>query len=308
MSSRAAPPHERKPEWIKVRFPAGDNFHRVKGLMRQYALHTVCEEAHCPNIGECFNRGTATFMILGDTCTRACGFCAVKSGRPTGLDEWEPERVAASVKLLGLRYVVITSVNRDDLPDGGAHIFAGCIERIRKEMPECAVEVLIPDFVGNWDALATVVRARPRVLNHNVETVPRLYPTVRFKARYERSLELLARVKTLDPAMLSKSGIMLGLGEERDEVRQVLRDLRAQGVDLLTIGQYLRPSAKHLPVRRYVPPEEFAEIGAEARALGFRHVESGPLVRSSYHADLQAGLPFKEIGAPDGLGPALERS
>lgn len=287
---------ERKPEWIRVRFPAGDNFHRVKGLMRRYNLHTVCEEAHCPNIGECFNRGTATFMILGDVCTRACGFCAVTSGRPTGLDELEPERLAASVKLLDLRYVVITSVNRDDLPDGGAHIFAGCIERIRAELPACAVEVLIPDFVGNWDALATVVRARPVVLNHNIETAPRLYPTVRFKARYERSLELLARVKQIDPAMLTKSGMMLGLGETREEVVQVLRDLRARGVDLITIGQYLRPSAKHLPVQRYVPPEEFAEIGAEARAMGFRHVESGPLVRSSYHADEQAGLPFREAG------------
>ncbi len=296
MTTPAALP-QRKPEWIKVRFPAGENFHRVMGLMRRYNLNTVCEEARCPNIGGCFNRGTATFMILGDVCTRACGFCAVASGRPTGLDELEPERLAASVKLLDLRYVVITSVNRDDLPDGGARIFAGCIERIRDELPDCAVEVLIPDFMGDAEALATVVRARPVVLNHNVETVPRLYPTVRFKARYERSLELLARVKTLDPAMLTKSGIMLGLGERRDEVMDVLRDLRRRGVDLITIGQYLRPSARHLPVRRYLPPEEFDEIGAEARAMGFRHVASGPLVRSSYHADEQAGLPFKKANA-----------
>jgi lipoic acid synthetase len=295
----SAMPRERKPEWIKVRFPAGDNFHRVKGLMRRYNLNTVCEEAHCPNIGECFNRGTATFMILGDTCTRACGFCAVTSGRPDAMDELEPERLAASVKLLSLRYVVITAVNRDDQPDGGAHIFARCIERIREDSPECAVEVLTPDFMGNWDALETVVRARPRVYNHNIETVPRLYPTVRFKARYERSLELLARVKAIDPDMLTKSGIMLGLGEEIDEVREVLSDLRAHEVDLVTIGQYLRPSDKHLPMRRYVRPEEFAALADDARALGFRHVESGPLVRSSYHADEQAGMPFKQFGAPE---------
>ncbi len=284
-------PRERKPEWIKVRFPAGENFHRVKSLMREYNLATVCEEAHCPNIGECFNRGTATFMILGDTCTRACGFCAVTSGRPAGLDELEPERLAASVRLLGLRYVVITSVNRDDLADGGAHIFARCIERIHEDSPGCAVEVLTPDFEGNWDAVATVVGAGPRVYNHNIETVPRLYPRVRFKASYDRSLELLRRVKAASPSMLTKSGMMLGLGETRDEISAVLRDWRASGVDLITIGQYLRPSPKHLPVERYLPPGEFAEIAAEARALGFRSVECGPLVRSSYHADAQAGLP-----------------
>ncbi len=284
-------PRERKPEWIKVRFPAGENFHRVKSLMRQYNLTTVCEEAHCPNIGECFNRGTATFMILGDTCTRACGFCAVTSGRPVGLDELEPERLAASVRLLGLRYVVITSVNRDDLADGGARIFARCIERIHEGSPGCAVEVLTPDFEGNWDAVATVVAAGPRVYNHNIETVPRLYPGVRFKASYDRSLELLRRVKAASPSMLTKSGMMLGLGETRDEISAVLRDWRANGVDLITIGQYLRPSPKHLPVERYLPPGEFAEIAAEARALGFRSVECGPLVRSSYHADAQAGLP-----------------
>ena len=285
------PLNGRKPEWIRVRFPAGDEYHRGKGLMRQYHLNTVCEEARCPNIGECFNRGTATFMILGDVCTRACGFCAVKSGRPTGLDLLEPERLAESVRLLGLRYVVITSVNRDDLPDGGAGIFAGCIERIRLDSPDCAVEVLTPDFQGNWDALATVVAARPTVYNHNIETVPRLYPTVRFKARYERSLELLSRVKEMDPAMRTKSGMMLGLGETRGEVRAVLADWREHGVDYVTIGQYLRPSAKHLSVVRYVPPEEFEEIGEEARTLGFLNVESGPLIRSSYHADKQAGLP-----------------
>ena len=282
---------EAKPPWLKVRFPAGERYGRIKGLLRQHQLHTVCEEAHCPNIGECFNAGTATFMILGDVCTRACGFCAVTSGRPQeGLDRLEPYRLAKAVRTLGLDYVVITSVNRDDQPDGGASIFAGCIRAIRRDKPRCRVEVLIPDFMGNWDALATVVQARPYVLNHNVETAPRLYGRVRPKARYERSLELLRRAKELEPSLLTKSGMMVGLGETQDELFDVMADLRSVGVDLITIGQYLRPSAKHLPVERYYPPEEFAPFVEKGRELGFRNVEAGPLVRSSYHAEKQAGL------------------
>jgi len=277
----------RLPEWLKVRFPAGERYGQIRGLLRGHELHTVCEEAHCPNIGECFNNGTATFMILGDTCTRSCGFCAVTSGRPQGLDLLEPYRLAATVDLLGLDYVVITSVNRDDQADGGAGIFAACIRAIRARRPHCRVEVLIPDFLGDREALAAVVEAKPFVLNHNIETVPRLYRRVRPKARYERSLALLAAVKEMDSAMLSKSGMMLGLGETREEVRQVLADLRSAGCDVVTIGQYLRPSQKHLPVERFVPPEEFAEIAAEGMQLGFRHIEAGPLVRSSYHAHKQ---------------------
>ena len=281
---------EAKPPWLKVRFPAGERYGRIKGLLRQHELHTVCEEAHCPNIGECFNAGTATFMILGDVCTRACGFCAVTSGRPQeGLDRLEPYRLAKAVRTLGLDYVVITSVNRDDQPDGGAGIFAGCIRAIRRDKPRCRVEVLIPDFMGNWDALATVVQARPYVLNHNVETAPRLYSRVRPKARYERSLELLRRAKELEPSLLTKSGMMVGLGETQDELFDVMADLRSVGVDLITIGQYLRPSEKHLPVERYYPPEEFAPFVEKGRELGFRNVEAGPLVRSSYHAEKQAG-------------------
>jgi lipoic acid synthetase len=274
-----------------VRFPAGERYQRTKSLLREHALHTVCEEARCPNIGECFNAGSATFMILGDVCTRSCGFCAVTSGRPErGLDWLEPLRVARTVRTLGLDYVVITSVNRDDQPDGGAAIFAGCINAIRRDGADVRVEVLIPDFMGNRDALATVVRARPFVLNHNVETAPRLYPRVRPKARYERSLELLRRAKELDPALLTKSGMMVGLGETGDEVFSVMRDLRAAGVDLLTIGQYLRPTAQHLPVERYWPPEEFAPFVALGRELGFANVEAGPLVRSSYRAHRQVGI------------------
>jgi lipoic acid synthetase len=287
----------RLPEWLKVRFPAGERYGQIRGLLRGQDLHTVCEEAHCPNIGECFNNGTATFMILGDTCTRSCGFCAVTSGRPQGLDLLEPYRLAATVDLLGLDYVVITSVNRDDQPDGGAGIFAACIRAIRARRPRCQVEVLIPDFLGDREALATVVEARPFVLNHNIETVPRLYRRVRPKARYERSLALLAAVKEMDAGMLSKSGMMLGLGETREEVRQVLADLRGAGCDVVTIGQYLRPSQKHLPVERFVPPEEFAEIAAEGMRLGFRHVEAGPLVRSSYHAHRQVGLHVRREGS-----------
>jgi lipoic acid synthetase len=280
--------HERKPEWIRARFPAGERFMEVKRLLRDQDLHTVCEEARCPNIGECFNAGTATFMILGDICTRACGFCDVTSGRPVGLDLLEPLRLARTVETLGLDYTVITSVNRDDLPDGGASIFAACIRAIRTRTPDVEVEVLIPDFEGNWDALRTVIDARPVVLNHNTETVPRLYPRVRPKARYERSLELIRRVKEIDPAMTTKSGVMVGLGETFEELVQTMTDLREHDCDLLTVGQYLRPSSKHLPVIRYWHPDEFAAIMEEGRRLGFQHVEAGPLVRSSYHAGEQS--------------------
>jgi lipoic acid synthetase len=279
---------DRKPPWFKVAFPSGERYGHIKDLMRHQALHTVCEEAHCPNIGECFNRGTATFMILGDTCTRSCGFCAVNSGRPGAVDRLEPYRLAGTVDSLGLDYAVITSVNRDDLPDGGAEIFAACIRAIRARRPGCGVEVLIPDFLGDADALRTVVEAGPAVLNHNTETVPRLYARVRPKGDYARTLELLRCVKDINPAMPSKSGLMLGLGETIAEVRQVLVDLRDVGVDLVTIGQYLRPSAKHLPVERYVAPGEFAALRTFGEAIGFARVESGPLVRSSYHADEQA--------------------
>lgn len=288
----AVRPEQRLPAWLKVRFPAGDRYHGVKALMREHGLHTVCEEARCPNIGECWNAGVATFMILGDVCTRACGFCAVTSGRPEPIDELEPLRLARAVELLGLDYCVITSVNRDDQPDGGADVFARCIRAVRYRCPRTRVEVLIPDFSGNWDALRTVVDARPFVLNHNVETVPRLYPRVRFKARYERSLELLARAKRLAPDMLTKSGLMVGLGETMDEVFAVMRDLRDAGVDIVTIGQYLRPTTKHLPVQRYYAPEEYEAFREEGRRLGIRHVEAGPLVRSSYHAERQT-LPLR---------------
>jgi lipoic acid synthetase len=278
-----------KPDWLKVRFPAGGNYERLRQLMRGQELHTVCEEARCPNIGDCWSRGTATFMILGDTCTRSCGFCAVKSGRPGALDYGEPARVALAVQRMGLRHAVITSVNRDDVPDGGAAIFADCIRKVRLLCPETTVEVLVPDFMGNWDALRTVVEARPEILNHNTETVPRLYGRVRPKARYERSLELLKRGKAMNPGILTKSGLMVGLGETRDELLQVFADLRRHDVDILTVGQYLKPDPHHLDVVRYWHPDEFADLKAEALAMGFRHVESGPLVRSSYHAEEQAG-------------------
>ena len=274
-----------KPPWLKVRFPGGDNYVRLKKLMRRSGLHTVCEEAHCPNIGECWDAGTATFMILGDTCTRACGFCAVKSGRPGALDNLEPMRVANAVREMGIAHAFVTSVNRDDQPDGGAGIFAETTRWIRRLSPETSVEVLIPDFLGDEDALATVCAAEPEILNHNTESVPRLYPRVRPKARYERSLGLLRRAKELDPGTITKSGVMVGLGETRDELLQVFADLARCGVEVLTVGQYLRPSAKHLPIDRYYAPSEFDELREEALALGFRHVESGPLVRSSYHAE-----------------------
>lgn len=278
-----------RPEWLKVRFPTGPGYGRVQDLMRSKELHTVCEEARCPNIGECWNRGTATFMILGDVCTRSCGFCAVTTGRPPGLDRGEPERVAMAVQRMGLRHAVITSVNRDELPDGGAAIFAETIRQVRRLSPGTTVELLIPDFKGDREALATVMDARPEILGHNVETVPRLYRKVRPQAIYERSLEVLQAAKEIAPGALTKSGLMLGLGETSDEVRAVFADLARHGVDLVTIGQYLRPTPQHLPIERYWSPEEFEELAAAARALGFRHVEAGPLVRSSYHAEEQAG-------------------
>ncbi len=278
---------ERKPPWLKVRFPGGPNYLRLKGLIREASLHTVCQEARCPNIGECWEVGTATFMILGDVCTRACAFCAVTSGRPQGLDVGEPLRVARVVRQLGLRHAVITSVNRDDLPDGGAAIFAAGIRAIRRHSPGTRVEVLIPDFQGDWEALATVVAAHPDILNHNLETVPRLYRRVRPKARYERSLGLLWRAKEMEPSLGTKSGLMVGLGETWEELLAVMADLVTVGCDILTVGQYLRPSAKHIPVHRYYQPDEFVDLAEAGRRLGIRHVEAGPLVRSSYHAERQ---------------------
>jgi len=280
-------PPDRKPPWLTVRFPGGENYIRLKRIMREGGLNTVCEEARCPNIGECWQAGTATFMILGDTCTRACGFCAVKSGRPGALDRLEPMRVARAVQQMGLTHAVVTSVNRDDEPDGGAGIFAETIRWIRRLSPGTSVEVLIPDFLGNWDALATVMAAQPEILNHNTESVPRLYRRVRPKARYERSLELLRRAKELDCGAITKSGLMVGLGETKHELLMVFADLIENGVDVLTVGQYLRPSAKHLPRVRYYHPDEFAALRDDALRLGFKHVESGPLVRSSYHAERQ---------------------
>jgi lipoyl synthase len=275
-----------RPAWIKARAPLGEGYERLHGLMRELGLHTVCEEARCPNVGECWNRGTATFMILGDVCTRACGFCAVKTGLPRlPPDPEEPRRVAEAVARMGLRHAVITSVNRDDQRDGGAFAFAACIREIRRRIPGCAVEVLIPDFKGEREALQIVVDARPDVLNHNTETVPRLYRHVRPGARFDRSLELLRRSK--DAGLLTKSGIMVGLGEEWEEVLDTVREIRSAGADVLTVGQYLRPSFNHLPVLRYYNPEEFDEIKRFALSLGYPHVESGPLVRSSYHADEQ---------------------
>jgi len=275
-----------RPEWIKARAPMGEEYERLRGVMRDLGLHTVCEEARCPNIGDCWNRGTATFMILGDVCTRACGFCAVKTGLPRlPPDPREATRVAEAAARMGLRHAVITSVNRDDQRDGGAGVFAACIQQIRDRVPGCTVEVLVPDFKGDAAALQVVIDAAPDVLNHNTETVPRLYRHVRPGARFERSLELLHRAKAA--GLLTKSGIMVGLGEEPEEVRETVRRIREAGTDILTVGQYLRPSADHLPIVRYYEPAEFAEIKRYAVGLGYRHVESGPLVRSSYHAEEQ---------------------
>ena len=277
----------RLPEWLKVKAPGSAGYLELRQIVKSEGLNTVCEEAHCPNIGECWDRGTATFMVLGDICTRACSYCAVKTGMPTTLDLQEPVRLAETVERLGLRYAVITSVDRDDLPDGGAFIFAQCIRQIRKRLPSCKVEVLIPDFEGNLDALAMVMEAKPDTLNHNIETVRRVFSRVRPKGDYDMSLELLANAKSLDGDTVTKSGMMVGLGESWDEILETMRDLRSVDCDLLTIGQYLRPSDKHAPLARWYTPGEFDELRREGEALGFRHVASGPLVRSSYHADEQ---------------------
>ncbi len=281
----AVPIDRQRPEWLKVRLPVGPQVEQLRRLMRAKSLHTVCEEARCPNMGECWSAGTATFMILGDTCTRSCGFCAVKTGRPLALDEAEPAHVGEAVARMGLGHAVVTSVNRDELADGGAAMFAATIREIRRRSPGTTVEVLIPDFRGVVEALDVVLAERPDILNHNVETVPRLYQRVRPQAVYERSLEVLRSTKERAPDLVCKSGIMVGLGETRDEVRQTMRDIRAQGTDILTVGQYLRPSPVHLPIERYWTPAEFDEIRGEGMAMGYRHVESGPLVRSSYHAE-----------------------
>lgn len=278
----------RKPEWLKARAPMGENFHNLKKLARGLELHTVCESAQCPNIGECWNHRTATFMLLGDICTRRCGFCAVPKGKPKPIDFEEPRRVAEAVARLGLRYAVVTSVNRDDDNVGGAKVFADTITEIRRLMPTCKVEVLIPDFQGREDALKVVLDAQPDILNHNTETVPRLYRVARSGARYERTLKLLENVKRFSPNTVSKSGVMVGLGEDMDELLQVYRDLAAVKCDILTIGQYLRPSKNHLPIARFYTPDEFAFMKSEAQKMGFKHVESGALVRSSYHAHEQA--------------------
>ena len=277
-----------KPEWLKARAPMGENYHALKRLARGLNLHTVCESAQCPNIGECWHHKTATFMMLGNLCTRRCGFCAVPKGRPEAIDFDEPRRVAEAVAALGLEFAVITSVNRDDDLKGGARAFAMVIEEIRRQAPGCKVEVLIPDFQGDREAIRIVVEARPEILNHNTESVPRLYRVVRSGARYERTLELLRYAKELNPAQITKSGVMVGLGEETRELLEVFRDLAGVGCDILTVGQYLRPSRDHLQMARLYTPREFAELKAEALKMGFRHVESGPLVRSSYHAHEQA--------------------
>ncbi len=280
----AEPPKVARPPWLRAPAPVGENYRELKSLIDSMGLHTVCESAACPNIGDCWNRRTATFMILGNVCTRRCGFCAVQKGAPLEVDYDEPRRVAEAAAAMGLRYAVVTSVNRDDRKDGGAELFALTIHAIRDRIPGCRVEVLVPDFQGSHEALEMVMEARPDVLNHNTETVPRLYRQVRLGARYERSLELLQAAKEISPSMPVKSGLMLGLGETAQEVLDVMRDLRTHCVDILTLGQYLRPSPRHLPIVRYVPPSEFADLGRAGYAMGFSHVEAGPLVRSSFHA------------------------
>ena len=277
-------PRSPRPNWLRVRAPGGENYRDVKSLVQSLRLHTVCESARCPNVGECWNHRTATFMILGNVCTRRCGFCAVEKGAPLPVDCDEPGRVAEAAAVLGLRYAVITSVNRDDRKDGGAELFALAIRAIRERIPDCRVEVLIPDFQGSHAAMEMVLDAAPDVLNHNLETVPRLYRQARIGARYERSLEILSYAKTTRPAIPTKSGIMVGLGETMDETLGAMRDLRDHQVDILTVGQYLRPTEQHLPVARYVTPAEFDGLRHAGREMGFTHVESGPLVRSSYHA------------------------
>lgn len=296
--SPASPRPLRRPEWIKVRAPSGEGVDQLQALMRQTSLHTVCQEAGCPNLGECWGSGTATFLILGDVCTRSCRFCDVKHGRPEPIDWEEPERVAQAVKVLNLKHAVITSVNRDEREDGGAPIFAAVIRRIRELQPDCSVEVLIPDFKASRDALKIVMDARPDILNHNVETVPSLFKRVQPQDHYEWSEAVLRNAKELDPEVLTKSGIMLGLGETMHEVKAVMRDLRSWGVDILTIGQYLQPSRRHLPIERYYTLEEFAELKKYGEELGFGWVESAPLVRSSYHA-------VEQVRALSHLRPAV---
>lgn len=287
-----AAPRSRLPDWLKVTMPGGPRYIELQNLMRDQQLHTVCEEAHCPNIGECWSRGTATFMILGDICTRRCHYCAVTTGRPVGIDLNEPKRLAETVQAMGLRYCVVTSVNRDDLPDGGAYIFSACISKIREVNPDCRVEVLIPDFAGSSDSLRRVIEAEPAVLNHNIESTVRVFPKVRPKGSYQLSLELLAKAKEIDPLMVTKSGIIVGMGETVEEVTQTMADLRSVDCDLLTVGQYLRPSTKHHPIDRFYTPAEFEEIRQVGLRMGFKHVASGPLVRSSYHADEQHDAAF----------------
>ncbi|MGG4524225.1 lipoyl synthase [Aneurinibacillus migulanus] len=286
---------ERKPEWLKIKLNTGENFKELKRMMRGKTLHTVCEEARCPNIYECWANRTATFMILGDLCTRACRFCAVKTGLPTELDLAEPERVAEATEQMGLTHVVVTSVARDDLKDGGALVFAETIQAIRKRTPLCSIEVLIPDFLGNWDALKVVMDAKPDILNHNIETVERLSDRVRSKAKYNRTLELLAKSKEFQPKVPTKSSIMIGVGETTEEIIATMDDLRRVDVDILTIGQYLQPSPKHLPVKKFYHPDEFAQLKEEGLKRGFKHVESGPLVRSSYHAHEQVESAAKAL-------------
>ncbi|KRW92098.1 lipoyl synthase [Alicyclobacillus tengchongensis] len=284
-----------RPEWLKVTAKTGKNYTALKDIMRTQSLHTVCEEAHCPNIFECWEQRTATFMILGDICTRACRFCAVHTGRPTELDLREPKRVAEAVVAMGLEHVVITSVARDDLADGGASMFAATIREVRKQVPSCSVEVLIPDFDGNWDALRLVMDAEPDILNHNVETVRRLSDSVRSRAKYDRTLELLRRAKEMKPDIPTKSSIMVGVGETMDEIYATMDDLRAVDVDILTIGQYLQPTEKHLVVERFYTPTEFLRLRGEGLKRGFRHVESGPMVRSSYHAKEQVPAGARKV-------------
>ena len=299
-----ARPRQPKPEWLKVRAPGSPSYLRLKSLMRDLGLHTVCEEARCPNIGECWNHGTATFMILGDVCTRACSYCAVAHGRPAVVDAAEPARVAEAIAVLGLDYVVVTSVDRDDLPDGGASIFAETIRETRARTTECRIEVLIPDFQGNETALRSVLDARPDVLNHNTETVPRLYRMARSGGRYSRTLELLERSRHYAPDVPTKSGLMVGLGEEKDELVATFGDLRRVGCSILTVGQYLRPTEAHAPMVRYYHPDEFRELKTIALDLGFVHVESGPLVRSSYHAHETADAYLSNLN----LNPNLQSS
>ncbi len=281
---RVEPLPERKPSWLRVKAPGGENYVRLKGLMKELDLHTVCEEAQCPNVGECWQHGTATFMILGDVCTRNCGYCAVSHGRPPKYDLGEPDRIGTAIAQMNLQHAVITSVDRDDLPDFGAYIFAETIRQIHQRLPGCSVEVLVPDFQGNEDAIRTVLAAGPEIYNHNTETVPRLYKRARPGGRYERVMQIFRFVKREAPHIPTKTGIMVGLGETKEELVAVMHDLRAVNVDILTLGQYLRPSNDHLPLDRYYTPDEFRELREIGMRLGFKHVEAGPLVRSSYHA------------------------